>query len=409
MQKKKQEKIKDKKKIHIALKIALGILISIIVISATLAITGYITFNKVANKFDTITLEENDLGVVPEEELQQFEDYTEIINIALFGIDSTDASSGRSDSIMIATLDPIHNKLKLTSFMRDSYVYIADYGYDKLNHAYAYGGPSLAINTLNTNFGLNITDFAAVDFASLPKIIDALGGIDLEIREDEIEYINSYIYHLTTIEEVSSPLIDKAGLQHVNGIQALAYTRIRYTSGGDSERTQRQRTVLEALFNEALNLPPNKYLSVINNLSQYVTTSLDVNEMLRIGTKAASLGLSGITIEQQRYPLDNYSYDGMVDDIYYLLFDEVATKEQVMNYIFNDIDVSESEDDALDTNATEGTTEDIIVDYYDSDSDLSPDTTTDYSIDTDEPIYDEFDTTIDTYDESTDYLYPYSE
>ena len=133
-------------------------LVNIILICAMVVVTIYTTFNKVANNFDTVILE-NNLGVVPEEELQQFEASNEILNIALFGIDSTDASSGRSDSIIVTTLDPIHNKLKLTSFMRDSYVNIADYGYDKLNHAYAYGGPSLAINTLNTNFGLNITDF----------------------------------------------------------------------------------------------------------------------------------------------------------------------------------------------------------------------------------------------------------
>ena len=117
-------------------------------------VTVYTTFNKVANNFDTVILE-NNLGVVPEEELQQFEASNEILNIALFGIDSTDTSSRRSDSLIVATLDPIHNKVKLTYFMKDAYVYIDDYGYDKLKHAYTYGGPSLAINTLNTNFGLN--------------------------------------------------------------------------------------------------------------------------------------------------------------------------------------------------------------------------------------------------------------
>lgn len=338
--KKNKEGIKDKSKLHIIVKIILFILISVILILSAIAISGYITFNNVKTNITTVELEESNLGVVPEEELQQFEDYTEILNIALFGIDNTDTSSGRSDSMMVATLDPIHNKLKITSFMRDSYVYIADYGYDKLNHAYAYGGPSLAINTLNTNFGLNITDFIAVDFSSLPKIIDALGGIDLEISEEEVEYINPHIEHLMIIEEATSSFITQPGIQPVDGIQALAYTRIRYTSGGDSERTQRQRTVLESLFNKALSIPTSKYLSLISDLSHYVTTSLDSNEMLRLGSKVSSLGSSGVDIEQQRYPLDEYSYDDMIDGIYYLLFDEYSTKEQVMNYIFNDIDVS---------------------------------------------------------------------
>ena len=133
---------------------ARSMLVNIILICAMVVVTVYTTFNKVANNFDTVILE-NNLRVVPEEELQQFEASNEILNIALFGIDSTDTSSGRSDSLIVATLDPIHNKVKLTYFMKDAYIYRDDYGYDKLKHAYTYGGPSLAINTLNTNFGLN--------------------------------------------------------------------------------------------------------------------------------------------------------------------------------------------------------------------------------------------------------------
>ena len=317
-------------------KIILGIFLAIIIAIAGLSTYGYYAFNNIINKAEQVELKEEDLGVVDEEELKQYDDYTEIINIALFGIDSTDSTSGRSDSIMIATLDPIHNKLKLTSFMRDSYVNISSYGYDKLNHAYAYGGANLAINTLNTNFGLNITDFVSVDFASVPKIIDSFGGIDLTIMEDEIQYINEYIAHINSVDGTSSPFITTAGTQHVDGVQALAYSRIRYTSGGDFERTQRQRTVLTALFNEALNVPTTQYLSVISNLIQYVTTNLNTNEILKLTTKIGSMGLSGITVEQQRFPIDGYCEGAMIDGVYYLTFDAATTKTQVMNYIFND-------------------------------------------------------------------------
>ena len=317
-------------------KIILGIFLAIIIAIAGLSTYGYYAFNNIINKAEQVELKEEDLGVVDEEELKQYDDYTEIINIALFGIDSTDSTSGRSDSIMIATLDPIHNKLKLTSFMRDSYVNISGYGYDKLNHAYAYGGANLAINTLNTNFGLNITDFVSVDFASVPKIIDSFGGIDLTIMEDEIQYINEYIAHINSVDGTSSPFITTAGTQHVDGVQALAYSRIRYTSGGDFERTQRQRTVLTALFNEALNVPTTQYLSVISNLIQYVTTNLNTNEILKLATKIGSMGLNGVTIEQERFPIDGYCEGTMIDGIYYLTFDATATRTQVMNYIFND-------------------------------------------------------------------------
>lgn len=329
-------KDKKTKKLPKWIKIVLGIFSAIILTIAALYTYSYYTVNNIVNKSEKIDLKEDELGVVDEEELKQYDDYTEIINIALLGIDSTDSTSGRSDSIMVATLDPIHNKLKLTSFMRDSYVNISNYGYDKLNHAYAYGGANLAINTLNTNFGLNITDFVAVDFASLPKIIDSLGGITIDITEEELNYINGYINNINSVSGTNSPIITTPGAHHVDGAQALAYSRIRYTSGGDFKRTERQRTVLTALFNKALNVPATQYLDVISTLAQYATTNLNTNEILKLATKIGSMGLNGVTIEQERFPIDGYCEGTMIDGIYYLTFDATATRTQVMNYIFND-------------------------------------------------------------------------
>ena len=329
-------KDKKTKKLPKWTKIVLCIFSAIILTIAALYTYSYYTVNNIVNKSEKIELKEDELGVVDEEELKQYDDYTEIVNIALFGIDSTDSTSGRSDSIIVATLDPIHNKLKLTSFMRDSYVNISNYGYDKLNHAYAYGGANLAINTLNTNFGLNITDFVAVDFASLPKIIDSLGGITIDITEEELNYINGYINNINSVSGTNSPIITTPGAHHVDGAQALAYSRIRYTSGGDFKRTERQRTVLTALFNKALNVPATQYLDVISTLAQYATTNLNTNEILKLATKIGSMGLNGVTIEQERFPIDGYCEGTMIDGIYYLTFDATATRTQVMNYIFND-------------------------------------------------------------------------
>lgn len=329
-------KDKKTKKLPKWTKIVLCIFSAIILTIAALYTYSYYTVNNIVNKSEKIDLKEDELGVVDEEELKQYDDYTEILNIALLGIDSTDSTSGRSDSIMVATLDPIHNKLKLTSFMRDSYVNISNYGYDKLNHAYAYGGANLAINTLNTNFGLNITDFVTVDFASLPKIIDSLGGITIDITGEELNYINGYINNINSVSGTNSPIITTPGAHHVDGAQALAYSRIRYTSGGDFKRTERQRTVLTALFNKALNVPATQYLDVISTLAQYATTNLNTNEILKLATKIGSMGLNGVTIEQERFPIDGYCEGTMIDGIYYLTFDATATRTQVMNYIFND-------------------------------------------------------------------------
>ena len=126
----------------------------------------YIYGNYMFNKVEKIEVDKNDVGITEEVEEKLSPYSNSIINIALFGVDSADVSTGRSDSIIIATIDTIHKKLKLTSVMRDSYVNISGIGNDKINHAYAFGGPQLAIKTLNENFNLNIEDFVAVNFDS---------------------------------------------------------------------------------------------------------------------------------------------------------------------------------------------------------------------------------------------------
>ena len=226
-----------------------------------------------------------------------------IKNIALFGLDSTDGETGRSDAIMIATVDPIHNKVKLTSIMRDSYVYIDGYGNDKINHAYAYGGPELSIKTINENFGLNIEDFVSVNFSSLPVIINILGGVDIEITEEELQYINDYINDINNRDGTASPNITYAGVQHLDGTQALAYSRIRYTSGGDYKRTERQRTVLEALFNKLTSASVSSYNSLLNKVLPYVQTNLNTGDILSLGTNVLGIGNN---LEQDRFPRDGY-------------------------------------------------------------------------------------------------------
>lgn len=300
-----------------------------------LLVIGMGIFYSTLNKMDKLDLDKSDLGITSTEELKDYDNYKKIKNIALFGVDSTDGgTSGRSDAIMVATIDSIHNKLKVTSIMRDSYVNIEGYGYDKINHAYAFGGPQLSIKTINQNFGLNIENFVAVDFSSLPVIIDQLGGIQLNITEEELLYINDYINHINAVDGRNSSNITYAGEQFVDGVQALAYSRIRYTSGGDYERTQRQRTVLNALFEKATTIAPSQYLGFINNILPYVQTNLGANEILSLATDVASIG--GGSLEQDRFPRDGSCWGETINGVYYLVFDEAATKKQMMDYIFDD-------------------------------------------------------------------------
>lgn len=280
----------------------------------------YIYGNYMFNKVEKVEVDKNDVGITEEVEEKLSPYSNSIINIALFGVDSADASTGRSDSIIIATIDTTHKKLKLTSVMRDSYVNISGIGNDKINHAYAFGGPQLAIKTLNENFNLNIEDFVAVNFDSLPKIIDMIGGVTVYITSEEVSHI---------------PGISSEGTYNLNGAQALSYSRIRYATGGDYVRTERQRTILTKMFEKILTINPMKYSSLLNEVLPMVQTSLDYSKILELGTEVLKMGVT--TLEQERFPLDGYCQGEMINGVYYLTFNKALTVEQLHNYIFEDV------------------------------------------------------------------------
>lgn len=295
----------------------IGIIIGVFLIS----IGGvYIYGRHIYNKVEKVEVDKDDIGITEEveEKLSPYSD--SIINIALFGVDSADATTGRSDSIIIATIDTTHKKLKLTSIMRDSYVNISGIGNDKINHAYAFGGPQLAIKTLNENFHLNIEDFVAVNFDSLPKIIDMIGGVTVDITNEEVSHISG---------------INSAGTYNLTGAQALAYSRIRYATGGDYVRTERQRTILTKMFEKILNINAAQYSTLISQMLPMVQTSLDYSKILELGTEVLKMGVT--TLEQERFPLDGYCQGEMINGVYYLTFNKALTVEQLHNYIFEDV------------------------------------------------------------------------
>ena len=295
----------------------LGVVISILLVT----IGGIYSYgNHLFNKIEKIEIDKSDVGIKDEveEKLSAYSD--SVINIALFGIDAEEGGVGRSDSIIIATIDTTHKKLKLTSIMRDSYVTIEGHGDDKINHAYAFGGPQLAIKTLNENFDLNIDDFVAVNFTTLPKIIDMLGGVTIDITSEEVSHI---------------PGIDTAGTYTLTGEQALAYSRIRYASGGDYVRTDRQRTVLSKVFEKVLSINFTQYPSLLSEILPMVQTNLDYSEILNLGNEVLKMRVT--TLEQERFPRDGYCEGKMIDKIYYLTFDKENTVQQLHDYIFEDI------------------------------------------------------------------------
>lgn len=312
-----------------------------------------IILNKYLNKINKIEIDKNDLSIeqnISHEEtttLQNNETSTlqnnettalqnnDIQNIALFGIDETEGTAGRSDCIMILTIDNKHKKLKLSSIIRDLYVTIPTKSKkDKINHAYAFGGADLALKTLNENFNLNLTQFVAVNFSSLPKIIDSIGGITLDITNDEIKYINDYIDNINKLNSTTSPNITTSGIQEVDGTQALAYCRIRYTDGGDFERSQRHRNVINQLFEESKKLPMTQYPSLLDEILPIVHTNLEKSEIISLTLDLNSFRNG--TILQDRFPYDDDGNGKLIGGIYYYVFDEASTIEKMHDFIYED-------------------------------------------------------------------------
>lgn len=206
-------------------------------------------------------------------------------NIALFGVDSRDGELGkgtRSDTIIIASINQDTQEIKLISVFRDTYLNLSNDTYNKCNAAYAKGGPEQAISMLNTNMDLNITDYVTVGFGGLIDAIDALGGIEIEVTDSEITHLNNYQLCMAEEMGVSYIPVEESGKQLLNGMQATAYCRIRYTKGDDFKRAERQRDVLTAMMTKAKGASVSALTDMVNAVLPQVETSLNVNEILSV-------------------------------------------------------------------------------------------------------------------------------
>lgn len=218
----------------------------------------------------------------------QIEFSKDVTNIALFGLDTRQHNDvGRSDAMIIVSIDRAHDKIKLTSLARDSYVKVDGHGQTKLTHAWAYGKANLAVKTINQNYGMNITDYAYVNFYEFVDLIDYIGGVDIELNADELRIANEYYAPELNSLGIKCPPIPGTGLQHLSGAQALAYSRNRYT-GSDIDRGNRQKNVLQAAYEQMKKTPITKYPSVIGKILDMVHTNLTNGEMLSIATWALS-------------------------------------------------------------------------------------------------------------------------
>lgn len=264
-------------------------------------------------KVGKVELPEEEIVINPEVEEKVETTMKGYRNIALFGVDSTTGAltkNTRSDTIMIASINLDTGDCKLVSVYRDTYLNLSNDSYNKCNAAYAKGGPMQAINMLNMNMDLNITDFVTVGFAGLSDTIDALGGIMIDVDEAELQHINNYQICMAEDLKRSYTPVTSTGYQQLDGLQATAYCRIRYTAGDDFKRAERQREVLMAIADKAKTASPATLNSVANAIfdKDEIYTSLDLSEILEL--------LGNITkyqiVDQAGFPEDGMRATGTI-------------------------------------------------------------------------------------------------
>lgn len=291
-------------------KIVIGLVIFIVAVP--MVAFGYFYF-KLNSIYDSSAAKD------VKEKVEKADDKDGITNILLAGVDGNNLDKGnRSDSMMVLTIDEKNNDIRITSLARDTYVQIPGYGEEKLTHAYAYGGPALLLQTIDKNFGLKIDKYAVVSFSSFEKIIDALGGVEIDVLPKEVSYI---------------PGVNSAGKQTLNGAEALAYSRIRYADDA-YQRDNRQRTVMQAAYNKISN-NPGDLMEIGNTILGYTKTNIPPMEIFKLANKVIKMNFT--EFPQLEFPLEGHR-DGKIvskEKGWVILWDKEYNNEQLKKFIFD--------------------------------------------------------------------------
>ncbi|MCR1840597.1 LCP family protein [Murimonas intestini] len=299
-----KKKSKRKKK-----RIWLFVLEILVLLIAAAFLFLWVKYNKIQkaefNPTDVVVNQDIDQGVV-----QQMKGYT---TYAFFGVDSRtgDLKSGtNSDTIMLCSINNDTKEIKLASVYRDSYLDNTNGRFQKVTEVYGAGGAQQSLNVLNKNLDLNITQFITVDFNAIVEAVDIFGGIDLELTEGEVKWLNGYLVEGRDVLGKECDDVPGPGMQHLNGMQALAYCRIRYI-GLDYERTERQRKVLEQLMSKAKSADLLTLNSALDKLLPMVYTNLDVSDMMDMLKDITSFNMG----ETTGFPLQKTTQNNEAGDV----------------------------------------------------------------------------------------------
>lgn len=297
-------------------KIVLVILFLIVSLIGTGLVYGFNTISQINQMVAEPKMNGADLNVNNDLDI-------DTINIAVFGVDGrSDIEGDRTDTIMIVSMDFRNGNIKVTSVMRDLLVQIPETkdtyeSLDKINAAYAYGGPELAVKTLNENFDLNIKDYVIVNFDAMVDTVDALGGVEVNVQnEDVLEWTNKYIDDVNDKVGKADPYLETTGVQTITGVQALAYARNRF-SDDDFHRTERQREVVGQIADKAFNIDMATGLSLLSKVYPYIKTTLSISEITTYAK--AFLDSPDKQFLEFRLPTDAHATTAMISSVSYVV------------------------------------------------------------------------------------------
>ncbi|MBS4981715.1 MAG: LCP family protein [Lachnospiraceae bacterium] len=297
--------------------------------------------------YATVKMDKLDFNFLDEDKLEVYKDTGPYTNIALFGLDAREGESiesgVRSDSMMIASINNETNEVKVVSIFRDTLLKQQDGTFDKANAAYSYGGPEEAIALLNRNLDLDIKNYMSVDFKALSDVIDALGGLELELTEEEVVHMNNYCVETSEVTGKDYERIEPevAGTYHLNGVQATSYARIRATAGGDYKRAERQRLVIQKIVEKAQKANLKTLDKIVDVVFPQVSTSFSSKDLIGIAANALSYKLG----ETQGFPYSIADTDVVegYEGSYVVPSDFAGDVKKLHKFLFNEKDYQVSD------------------------------------------------------------------
>ena len=304
-------------------RVLLTIVVAVFLLYSAVAMIGILGMNRVSTGDRGVTSGSMDAAYVK--------------SVLVIGTDTRDPNEerGRSDSMILVSMNSRTDQIYMTSFMRDAYVDIPGYGSDKLNAAYSYGGPELLMDTLEENFDVHIDDYVMITFAACAAMIDAVGGVELEISDREAEAVNEIL--ISEVNEImgddrEDDLLDGGGKLTLDGKQALSYSRIRYVGNADFERTERQRTVMSQVMSKVKG-NPFRLLPVCMGALPKMTTNMSALGLYGYAL-TTPFKLATYDMQQQRVPADGTFQGADVGGQSVLEIDLDAAKQQLQSTVF---------------------------------------------------------------------------